>query len=497
MSAAAPALELRGIGKRFGALRALEGASLCVRPGSVHALLGENGAGKTTLMRIAFGMLRPDAGTIAVRGVVRQMRAPSDALASGIGMVHQHFTLVPGMTVAENLGLGGRGRWSARQGAERVSEIARRTGFAMRPDALVETLPVGAQQRVEIAKAIAGDRSLLVLDEPTAVLAPAEAEELLRWLRAFADAGNAVVLITHKLREAVAVADDVTVLRHGRVVLARPARDVTVHMLTTAMVGAGSAEPPPPAPTTAAPGGARLVLGAKDLVLADGAGVVRLRAREFFASAGEIVGVAGVEGGGQRELLRALAGRLSPVSGRLERPPRVGFVPEDRHHDAVLLDRTLAENVALRGAGARRGTIDWRRVRETTSGLLEAFDVRAAGAASPMHTLSGGNQQKVVLAREIDARADLAAEERAQLAEAPRAIVAENPTRGLDVRATEAVHARLREARDRGAAVVVYSSDLDEVLALATRVYVAYAGVLAEVPCDRDAIARAMLGAIT
>ncbi len=498
MSAPALALELREITKRFGALQALHEASLCVRPGTVHALLGENGAGKTTLMRIAFGMLRPDSGTIAVRGVVRQMRAPADALASGIGMVHQHFTLVPGMTVAENLSLGGRGRWSARAAAARVSEIARRTGFTLRPETLVETLPVGAQQRVEIAKALAGDRSMLVLDEPTAVLAPAEAEELLRWLRAFADAGNAVVLITHKLREALAAADDVTVLRHGRVVLAQPARDATVRSLTEAMIGAGSAErlAPGESLTTGTRGAGDAVLRADDLVLTDDQGVARLRARNFLARAGEIVGVAGVEGAGQRELLRALAGRLSPESGRLERPERVGFVPEDRHHDAVLLDRTLAENVALRGAGARTGTVAWRQVRETTSELIRAFDVRAAGPDSAMRTLSGGNQQKLLLARELDARADLTAPERDTRVGVPRAIVLENPTRGLDVRATDAVHARLREARDQGAAIVVYSSDLDEVLALATRVYVAYAGVLTEIPCERDAVARAMLGAI-
>jgi simple sugar transport system ATP-binding protein len=493
----APALELQGITKHFGALAALQGASLTLRPGTVHALLGENGAGKTTLMHVAFGMVRADAGTIRVGGRTTQLASPADAIAAGIGMVHQHFTLVPAMTVAENLALGGRGRFDAAVAAERVREIARRTGFALDPDALVETLPIGAQQRVEIAKALARDATVLVLDEPTAVLAPPEVDELLRWLRGYVDAGNAAVLITHKLREALAVADDVTVLRRGRVAMSSVASRATPESLTAAMiggeVGAPAEETRPRLITTSDP-----VFRADRLTLIGADGVARLRDAQFTVHGGEIIGVVGVEGAGQRELLRALAGRLAPDSGTLERPEQVGFVPEDRHHDAVLLDRSLAENVALRGAGRRKGTLDWTAVRTTTEQLMRAFDVRALGPRAPMRALSGGNQQKLVLARELDGRSDLAEAAPDVLDEgappAVRAVVVENPTRGLDVRATAEVHARLRAARDRGAAVVVYSSDLDEVLALSSRVLVAFNGMIRETTLDRDEVGRAMLG---
>jgi simple sugar transport system ATP-binding protein len=317
------------------------------------------------------------------------------------------------------------------------------------------------------------------------VLAPAEADDLLRWLRRYVAEGNAAVLITHKLREALTVADDVTVLRRGRVRYGGSAANASTASVTDAMLGSEFSRMDLPA-GDAPPAGTAEVFRADALTLRDERGVAVVRDASFVVHDAEIVGVVGVEGAGQRELLRALAGRHDLASGRLVRPPAVGFVPEDRHRDAVVLDRPLMENVALRGAGARRGTIDWSAVASRTAALLEQYDVRATDARTPMRTLSGGNQQKLVLARELEAVDEAAV--------TPHAIVAENPTRGLDVRATADVHARLRAARDRGAAVVVYSSDLDEILSLASRVLVVYAGTLREVIPDRDAAGRAMLG---
>jgi simple sugar transport system ATP-binding protein len=440
-------------------------------------------------MRAAFGMVRPDAGHILLDGREVRLRSPADAIAEGIGMVHQHFTLVPRMTVAENVALGGHGRLRRDESERTVREIGALTGFVLEPFAPVETLPIGAQQRVEIAKALARKARILVLDEPTAVLAPSDAEELLRWLRAFVASGNAAVLITHKLREALSVADDVTVLRHGRVTYAGPADGSSVASLTAAMIGdeteSASARPASPVETSVAKSGI-VAFHVERLTLRDDRGLDRLRDASFVVHGGEIVGVAGVEGAGQRELLRALAGRYEVAGGVLRRPTTIGFIPEDRHHDAALLDRPLVENVALRGAGERRGTIDWSDVRVRTEDLMRRYDVRAPGALVAMRVLSGGNQQKLVLARELD--------DESASAGVPPGIVAENPTRGLDIVATADVHARLRAARDRGAAVIVYSSDLDEVLSLASRVLVAYAGTVREVSPERDAVGRAMLG---
>jgi len=502
MSDAPAALTLENISKRFGPVAALTDVSFRVEAGHVHALLGENGAGKTTLMHVAFGMVAPDRGSIRVNGAVVAIDAPSDAIAAGIGMVHQHFTLVPAMTVAENLALGGRGLLHHEAMTKVVRDVADATGFALDPSAAVETLSVGAQQRVEIAKALARQARILVLDEPTAVLAPPEAEELMRWTRRFADAGNAVVLITHKLNEALAVADHVTVLRQGRVVNTGAAADTSARELTIAMIGeepgatrAGAsvshhvnAGRDSNARSTAA-----VVLAARGVTVRDRRGRARLIGASLEVRAGEIVGVAGVEGAGQWELLRALAGRIPTDAGVIEHVAQVGFVPEDRHRDAALLDRSLTDNVALRAAGQRRGRMPWRALRARTRSLMHDFDVRAPSSDAVMRTLSGGNQQKLVVARELstDALHEAAS---ASGVSAPRAIVVENPTRGLDVRATAAVHARLRAARDGGAGVLLYSSDLDEVLTLADRVVVLHAGTLREVPARRDLVGRAMLG---
>ncbi|MES2522400.1 MAG: ATP-binding cassette domain-containing protein [Gemmatimonadota bacterium] len=489
-----PLLSMEGITRRFGPTLALDNASLVVRPGTVHAVLGENGAGKTTLLRLAFGMLQPDAGMLRWRGEPTTVASPSDALRRGIGMVHQHFTLVPAMTVAENVALGERGMYDPARAAARVRDVARRAGLAVDPEARVSALAVGAQQRCEIVKALARDVELLILDEPTAVLAPQEAAELLAWTRAYADAGHAVVLITHKLRDALGVADDVTVLRRGRTVLTTAARAVTEADLADAMIGgeaekAEKAEPEERAIVEAemasgvahrssAPG--PVVLSARGVRARDGRGVERLRGVTLEVRAGEIVGIAAVEGAGQQELLRVLARRLAPDSGVVASPDTIGFIPEDRHHDALVLDAPLYENVALRDVAARRGRMTWAAFRGETRRIIAAYDVRTPGESISARSLSGGNQQKLVLGRE--------------LAGAPAAIVAENPSRGLDFRATAAVHASLRAARDGGAAVVVYSSDLDELLLLADRIFAMHDGTLAETARDRETVGRAMLG---
>ena len=471
-------LELEGIDKRFGGVRALAGASLRVRPGTVHALLGENGAGKTTLMRIAFGLVHPDAGTVHVAGAPSRFASPRDAIDAGIGMVQQHFSLVPAMSVAENLALGGRGRYAPGPARARVERLARATGLPpVNPDAVVGELPVGAQQRVEILKALARDARLLILDEPTAVLAPAETAALLRWARGFAAAGRAVVLITHKLADALGIADDVTVLRHGRVALSAPAAGLSADAIAAAMLGEGAGTAAESDGSGARPG--PLVARATNLTIPGRAGPA-LDAVTIEVRGGEILGVAAVEGNGERELLRALAGRVAVTGGSLEIPERVAFIPQDRHADGVVDAMTLTENVALEGAGKRRGRMDWSELRDATRELMRRFDVRAPGPDTPASALSGGNQQRLILARELAAE--------------PALVVADQPTRGLDIRATSEVHARLRAARAAGRAVVLYSTDLDEVLSLADRVVVVNGGRVREVAMDRDAVGRAMLG---
>ena len=486
-------LALEGISKRFGTTDALLDASLTVRSGTVHALLGENGAGKTTLMRIAYGLVQPDGGVIRGHGGQPLVLAtPAVAIRSGIGMVHQHFTTVHAMTVAENVALGGSGRFDRRATAERVREIGATIGVMLDPDALAGTLSVPAQQQLEIVKALARNARLLILDEPTAVLAPAEVEQLMSRLRSLAAVGLGVVLITHKLREALAVADDVTVLRRGATVMSATAAACTEDDLATAMVGAGWNDERKFVELTATESArsgvsvaSRLgpVVRARGVVVLDGRGVERVCGVDLELHAGEIVGIAGVEGSGVHELLRALAGRAPVASGSVETSGHVGFVPEDRHHDALALDFSLTENVALRGAGARRGLSRWRLLRERTRSLIEDYDVRAPGPESSVRSLSGGNQQKLVLARELEG--------------SPALLVAENPTRGLDLRATAMIHARLRAVRDAGMAIVVYSSDLDELLTLSDRTYAMFGGALIAARRDRQALGQAMLGAAT
>jgi simple sugar transport system ATP-binding protein len=481
------ALALEGISKRFGTTEALRSASLTVHRGTVHALLGENGAGKTTMMRIAYGLIQPDQGTIRIAGNVVRLANPAAAIRAGLGMVHQHFTIVEAMTVAENVALGRSGRFEARAVAEEIRSLGASTGIDLEPARRAGTLGIAAQQQLEILKALAQKATVLILDEPTAVLAPAEAAHLMQRLRHLAERGLSVVLITHKLREALAVADHVTVLRQGATVLADPAADIAEGQLARAMLGSDwadtgeSATLPRSRSSAEAGGNPRIVARAMNLVVRDERGVIRVQDASLAVHAHEAVGIAGVEGSGVHELLRAIARRVPFSAGQLDVPDRVGFVPEDRHREAVILDFSLTENVALRGAGTRGGRAHWRRTRERTSALLRDFDVRAAGPDAPLATLSGGNQQKLVLARE--------------LADGPPLLVVENPTRGLDLRAARAVRQRIHDARSLGAAVIVYSSDLDELIALSDRTYAMYAGTLVPTAADRDSIGRAMLGA--
>lgn len=472
----APSLRLEQIVKRFGSARALDGADLWVRPGTVHALLGENGAGKTTLMRVAFGLLQPDAGRVLVDEREAHFESPADAIAAGIGMVHQHFTNVPAMTVAENIALGKHGLFSRSRAAAEVRAIVLETQLQLESDAQAASLSVGAQQRLEILKALVRRARVLIMDEPTAMLAPAEAKDLLAWLRSFAEGGGSVILITHKLSEALEVADELTVLRYGQTVFTSTPAETKPERLAEAMLGAPATVP---VSVPRVPPG-EIVLSLSSAAVADSRGMIGIADANLEVREHEILGIAALEDAGHHLLLRAVAGRIPLASGRLELRGGVALIPEDRQRDALILSFSLTENVALKGAGMRRGRIEWLTRRREAQLLTREYDVRATSVDDAVSALSGGNQQKLVLARELSDR--------------PALIVAENPTRGLDIRATAAVHTRLRDAAARGSAVVVYSSDLDEVLALATRVVAVHAGRLTNVPNDREAVGRAMLG---
>ena len=475
-SARAPELRLQGIVKWFGRARALDHASLVVRPGRIHALLGENGAGKTTLMRVVFGLVEPNDGQVLLDGRSARLRSPADAIRAGIGMVHQHFTNVPAMTVAENVSLGGHGLFSHAAALERVRRLAAEVQLPIDPAAPAGSLGIAAQQKLEILKALDRNAAILILDEPTAVLAPPEARELLQWLRQFALRGGSVILITHKLSEALETADDVTVLRHGRTVYESAAAESSADQLAAAMLGDAPSET---VSFVSQPGGEPL-LRMTGVTIADSRGVMRLVDANLELREHEIVGIAGVENSGHELLLLAAANRVTPARGTIWRRGATALVPEDRQRDALVLAFSLTENVALKGAGRRRGRMLWQRWRDNTRDLVAEYDVRAPSVDARVSELSGGNQQKLVLARELTDR--------------PSIIVAQNPTRGLDIRASAAVHERLRRAARAGAAVLVHSSDLDEVLALATRVVAVHGGRLMDVPNERESVGRAMLG---
>ena len=472
----APELRLEGIVKDFRRTRALDRASFTVRPGKIHALLGENGAGKTTLMRLAYGLLQPDAGEIVLDGRRVRFQSPADAIRAGIGMVHQHFTNVPAMTAAENIALGGHGLYSPGAARARLRTLAEEAQLTIDPTALAGSLSISAQQKLEILKAFDRNAAILILDEPTAVLAPSETRELLKLLRRFAVRGGSVVLITHKLSEALSSADDVTVLRYGRTVYQGTAEATSAEQLAAAMLGDAPSEP---VSVPSAPSG-ELRLQVTAATVLDSHGVVRLADANLEVRAHEIVGLAGLENSGHEALLRIVAGRMEATRGTVWRGGTTSLIPEDRLRDALILGFSLTENLALKGAGRRRGRMNWMRLRDRAIELASEYDVRASSIDARASDLSGGNQQKLVLARE--------------LSDGPSIIVAENPTRGLDIRAAAAVRERLREAAARGAAILIYSSDLDEVLAIATRVVAVHHGRLTEVPNERESVGRAILG---
>jgi simple sugar transport system ATP-binding protein len=494
-------LELRGITKRFGALVANDHIDLVVQPGEIHSLLGENGAGKSTLMNVLYGLYEADEGEILLDDVVQNFSGPGDAMGAGIGMVHQHFMLVPVFTVAENVMLGheqtrGGGRLDLEAARAQVREISARFGFHVDPDSVVEDLPVGVQQRVEIIKALSRNADVLVFDEPTAVLTPQETDELMAIMRQLRDEGSAIVFITHKLREVRAVADRITVIRHGRVV-GEASPTASDAELASLMVGR-SVELTVHKDVPALQDNA---LRVSDLVVTDEAGTVVVDDVSFEVRGGEVLVIAGVQGNGQTELTEALLGLQGDLSGSITLDGKelvgrsvrhildagVGFVPEDRTHDGLIGEFTIAENLMLDRSDGRPfvkgGALQLGFRDRFAEEKVAEFDVRTQGITTPVGRLSGGNQQKVVLARELSR--DL------------RLFVAAQPTRGVDVGSIEFIHKRIVATRDAGVPVVVVSTELDEAVALADRIMVMYRGkVVGIVPADtpRDVLGLMMAG---
>ena len=476
-----PVLELRGITKRFPGIVANDDVSLDLRQGEVHALLGENGAGKSTLMNVLYGLYHPDEGEIRVKGEPRSMGSPRDAIDAGIGMVHQHFMLIPVMTVAENIVLANE---PTREkvlldydaAAERVRNLSETFKFKIDPEARVEDISVGQQQRVEILKALYRGADILILDEPTAVLTPQEAKELFEILGTLTREGMSIIFISHKLNEVLEIADRVTVLRRGRKVETLSAKGATEEQLARLMVGRevllrvekGASSPGEP------------LLRVEDLHVTDDRGLEKVRGLSLEVRAGEIVGVAGVDGNGQTELIDAITGLLRVGAGRIlvgdedvtgvnakhSLDAGLGHIPEDRQRRGLVLDFSLAENLALHDYDSRPASrFGWlfpKQLVARARKLLQEFDVRGGGPQTRAGGLSGGNQQKVVLAREIDRN--------------PSVLIAAQPTRGLDVGAIEFVHRRLVEERNAGRGVLLVSLELEEILSLSDRILVMYEG---------------------
>ena len=476
--AAELALELRGITKRFGAVTANEGVDFQLRRGEIHALLGENGAGKSTLMNIVYGMATPDEGEILVGGTPVSVGSPREAMAHGIGMVFQHFMLIPVMTVAENLVLGDEprkgGMLDLAGARRRTAELSEQHGLAVNPDAKVGDVTVGQQQRVEILRALDRGAKILVLDEPTAVLTAQETAELIAVLRRLRDGGTSIVFITHKLGEVLEVADRVTVLRRGKTIETFDTAGADEVSLARAMVGRDVVLRVDKAPSTPA----EPVLEIEDLRVVDDRDLPAVDGVSLTVRAGEIVALAGIDGNGQSEIVDAVAGLRPVTSGHVRiagqdvtgRDPRevrdagLGHIAEDRHRRGLVLPFSIAENLALRDyhASSRFGLLNPKRMLDRARGLIGEFDVRGGSAATPCSSLSGGNQQKVVVAREI--------------AGDPKVLIAAQPTRGLDVGAIEFVHRRLLAERDKGRAILLLSLELDEVRSLADRILVIYNG---------------------
>jgi general nucleoside transport system ATP-binding protein len=495
-------LEMHGITKRFPGIVANDHVDLDVRKAEVHALLGENGAGKSTLMNILYGLYKPDEGEIRLAGEPVVFGSAKDAIRAGIGMVHQHFMLIPVMTVAENIVLGNEptreGIILDERGAEeRVREISKQYGLAVDPTALVSDITVGQQQRVEILKALYRGAEILILDEPTAVLTPQEAGELFEIVGSLREGGKSIIFISHKLNEVLEIADRITVLRRGKTIETVPREGATEESLARSMVGREvllRVDKPP-----AQPGD--VMLRVEDLHVLDDRGIAKVNGVSFDVRAGEIVGIAGVDGNGQSELIDAIAGLQKIRSGSVELAGRtydsasaremldagLGHIPEDRQRRGLVLEFTIAENIALhdyaKSPDAKWGWLFPNRIVQRARGLIREFDVRGGGALSRAGTLSGGNQQKVVAAREI--------------ARDPKVLIAAQPTRGLDVGAIEFLHRRLIEERGEGRAILLVSLELDEILSLSDRILVLYEGeIVGEHAADvsEEEIGLEMLG---
>ena len=479
-------LELRGITKRFPGVVANEGIDLVVQPGEILGLLGENGAGKSTLMNVLYGLYAPDEGEILIDDKPVRFDGPGDAIAAGIGMVHQHFMLVPVFTVTENIMLGvedTKGPLGAldRQAARaRIIEISERHGLRVDPDAMVEDLPVGVRQRVEILKTLYRRSDVLILDEPSAVLTPQETEELVAVMRSLVDGGTSIIFITHKLNEVLEVADRITVLRRGRVVGNTTPAETTPEELATMMVGRQVDLVVDKAPAKLG----EPVLELSDLVVRDDRGHPAVNGLSLTVRAGEIVAIAGVHGNGQSELVQAITGLRDVDQGEVringgvfENNPRevykagVAHVPEDRTEDGLIADFTVADNMVLtsywRSPFSSGLRLNGDAIVEAATRLVKEFDVRTPSIFVPVGNLSGGNQQKVIAAREFSRPLEL--------------IVAAQPTRGLDVGSIEYIHGRIVQKRDEGAAVLIVSTELEEVLALGDRIAVMFQGKIVDI----------------
>lgn len=478
-------LELKNITKRFASVTANDRVNIAVAAGTIHAIVGENGAGKSTAMRIAYGFYTADSGQILVEGRPRDISSPRDAIDLGIGMVHQHFTLVDTMTVTENIILGAEEgsplSLNLDEAGKKIRALSDSFGLAVDPDATIETLSVGQQQRVELLKALYRDARILILDEPTAVLTPQEIDGLFRILRTMREQGKTVVIITHKLSEVLAISDEVTVMRDGRVVGSVRTSETTAAELARLMVGRDvllRVDKP------VAESGATVLTVRKLSSVAKGSRIA-LANISFEVRSGEIVGIAGVEGNGQTELIEALAGLAHPgsvsgsislsgaeVSGlsvRRRREAGIGHIPEDRHRRGLLLDFDLSENAILgihyRKPAADGVLLNFVAIRDWTTKLIEAFDVRPPNPDLHARSLSGGNQQKLIIGREFGVR--------------PKLLLVAQPTRGVDIGAIEFIHRKLVELRDSGCAVLLVSSELEEVTALSDRLLIMHAGAIA------------------
>ena len=494
-------LELRGITKRFGTFTANDEISITVEPGQIHSVLGENGAGKSTLMNVLFGLLTPDEGEILIDGEATKFADSGQAVRRGIGMVHQHFMLVPVFSVAENVVLGfeptkSLNRVDYKRANEEIRRVSKEFNLEVDPDAIVENLPVGLQQRVEILKALSHDAELLILDEPTAVLTPQEIDALMAIMRSLADAGKSILFITHKLKEVKAIADVITVIRQGRVVGTAQPTDSEAE-LATMMVGRSvelTVEK-----SDFAPGDD--VFQIRDLVVRDDRGLVAVNKVSLDVRAGEIVALAGVQGNGQTELVEAIVGMRPVVSGTItlngrdvtNESPRhaldngIGHIPEDRQRDGLVMSMSVADNLVLntprRAPFARRGTRNLGAVKENAEHLVKDFDIRTTSVQASADSLSGGNQQKVIVARELSRPLQF--------------LVASQPTRGLDVGSIEYVHRQIVNHRNQGNGALVVSSELDEVLALGDRIAVMFEGRISgivEPTTSREEIGLLMTG---